>query len=37
MSTLDDILAIPGNQSVYERLRVLLDERKAIAFAGAGV
>ena len=34
---LNDILEIPGNRPVYQRLRALLDERKAIAFAGAGV
>jgi hypothetical protein len=33
--TVDDILAIPGNKPVYDRLRQLLDELKAIAFAGA--
>ncbi len=37
MATLDEILAIPGNRPVYERLRGLLQDRKAIAFAGAGV
>ena len=37
MSILEEILAIPGNTPVYERLRELLDTRKAIAFAGAGV
>jgi len=37
MSALDDILAIPGNAPVYQRLRELLKERQAIAFAGAGV
>ncbi|MBZ5729028.1 MAG: SIR2 family protein [Acidobacteriia bacterium] len=37
MPALDDILAIPGNQSVYQRLRGLLNARQAIAFAGAGV
>jgi len=37
MSALDDILAIPGNAPVYKRLRELLMERQAIAFAGAGV
>ena len=35
--TLDDILGIPGNRPVYQRLRDLLDARQAIAFAGAGV
>ena len=37
MPALGDILTIPGNRPVYRRLRELLDERKAIAFAGAGV
>ena len=37
MPTLADILAIRGNQPVYQRLRELLDNRQAIAFAGAGV
>jgi tetratricopeptide (TPR) repeat protein len=37
MSTLDEILSIPGNQPVYQRLRGLLDACQAIAFAGAGV
>jgi tetratricopeptide (TPR) repeat protein len=37
MPALDDILAIPGNRPVYQRLRGLLDARQAIAFAGAGV
>jgi len=36
MPALDDILAIPGNKPVYERLRELLAARQAIAFAGAG-
>ncbi len=37
MPALDDILAIPGNMPVYQRVRELLDARQAIAFAGAGV
>jgi tetratricopeptide (TPR) repeat protein len=37
MPALDDILAIPGNMPVYQRLRELLGARQAIAFAGAGV
>jgi hypothetical protein len=37
MPALDDILALPGNRPVYQRLRELLDARQAIAFAGAGV
>jgi hypothetical protein len=37
MAELDDILAIPGNRPVYQRLRELLEARQAIAFAGAGV
>ncbi|HEV3332261.1 MAG TPA: SIR2 family protein [Bryobacteraceae bacterium] len=37
MPSLDDILAIPGNAPVYQRLRGMLDARQAIAFAGAGV
>src|ERR1039457_4609631 len=41
MPALDDILAdildIPGNKPVYQRLCGLLDARQAIAFAGAGV
>jgi hypothetical protein len=37
MPALDDILAIPGNRPIYQRLRDLLETRQAIAFAGAGV
>jgi len=37
MPALDDILNIPGNRPVYQRLRELLNARQAIAFAGAGV
>ncbi len=37
MSTVAEILSIPGNKPVYERLRGLQQDRKAIAFAGAGV
>ena len=37
MPALYDILDIPGNRPVYQRLRKLLDARQAIAFAGAGV
>ena len=33
--TLDDILAIPGNKAVHQRLLDLMKARKAIAFAGA--
>lgn len=33
---LSDILGLPGNRSVFESLQRLLNERQAIAFAGAG-
>ena len=37
MAALDDVLAIPGNQPAYQRLREMLEARQAIAFTGAGV
>jgi hypothetical protein len=35
-ATLAEILAIPGNRAVYDRLRSLLAEGSATAFVGAG-
>ena len=35
-ATVQEILAIPGNQAVYDRLKQLLEEGSAIAFLGAG-
>jgi len=34
--TLDEILAIPGNRAVYERLKAILAEGSAVAIIGAG-
>ena len=36
MPDLSEVLEIPGNRPVYERLQELLRERTATAFVGAG-
>ena len=36
MVTLEEILQIPENARVYERLKKLLKDREAVAFIGAG-
>jgi len=36
MAPLDDVLSIDGNRHVFDRLRALIESRRAIAFSGAG-